>query len=113
MGEAAGVAASVGFNWVHVGHDIPPDWLHKGGHNPIDNLEQFRRIARDGAAYCRNDGCEVVGHRKGIKGCPQCKDARYCGDACQKQDWTTGGHKATCCRLSFCKGSAPAQAEDV
>jgi hypothetical protein len=27
---------------------------------------------------------------------PQCKTARYCGDACQKQDWTTGGHKEKC-----------------
>ena len=41
-------------------------------------------------------GCEVVGHLKDFKVCPQCKTARYCGDACQKQDWTTGGHKKTC-----------------
>jgi len=22
--------------------------------------------------------------------------ARYCGDACQRQDWNEGGHKETC-----------------
>jgi len=38
----------------------------------------------------------VVGLLKEFKVCPQCKTARYCCDACQKQDWTTGGHKATC-----------------
>jgi len=49
-----------------------------------------------GAKYCCNDGCEVVGHLKDFKVCPQCKTARYCGGACQKEDWTTGGHKTTC-----------------
>ena len=33
---------------------------------------------------------------KDFKVCPLCKIAWYCGDACQKLDWTTGGHKATC-----------------
>jgi hypothetical protein len=37
-----------------------------------------------------------MGHWKEFKVCPQCKTARYCGDECQKQDWTAGGHKATC-----------------
>ena len=59
-------------------------------------LDQFRREALVGANYCVNDGCQVKGLLKDFKVCPQCKEARYCGDACQKQDWTTGGHKATC-----------------
>jgi len=46
--------------------------------------------------YCHNETCEIVGHRKDFKVCPQCKTARYCGDACQKQDWTAGGHKEKC-----------------
>ncbi len=50
----------------------------------------------EGAPYCCNDGCEVVGHQKDFKVCPRCKIARYCSDACQKQDWTAGGHKGTC-----------------
>jgi hypothetical protein len=37
-----------------------------------------------------------LGHLKDFKVCPQCKGARYCGDACQKQDWTVGRHKETC-----------------
>ena len=85
------------------GHDVPPDvltgvlhWLRKGGHNPVDKLDACRREALEGAKYCSNDGCQVVGRLKDFKVCPQCKTARYCGDACQKHDWTTGGHKATC-----------------
>ena len=100
VGEAAGIAASAG---VMEGLDVPPDvltsmvhWLRKGGHNPVAMLDGFRRQALHGAKYCRNEGCEVVGLLKEFKVCPQCKTARYCGDTCQKEDWTTGGHKATC-----------------
>ena len=53
-------------------------------------------MALQGAKHCFNDGCEVVGHLKEFKVCPQCKTARYCGAACQKEDWTTGGHKEKC-----------------
>jgi hypothetical protein len=59
-------------------------------------LEHFRRELLEGGRYCHNDGCEVVGHPKDFKVCPQCKAARYCGAACQKADWNAGGHKATC-----------------
>jgi len=100
VGEAAGVATSTGFM---EGHNVPPDvltgvvhWLRKGGINPIEWLPVLRTQALEGGQYCRNDGCEVVGQPKDFKVCPQCKNARYCGDACQKQDWTTGGHKTTC-----------------
>jgi TPR repeat protein len=98
--EAAGVATSAG---VMEGHDVPPDvltgvvhWMRKGGHNPVDMLDVLRRMTLEGAKYCFNEECEVVGHLKDFKVCPQCKTARYCGDACQKQDWNAGGHKATC-----------------
>jgi len=100
VGEAAGVAMSAG---VMEGHDVPPDvltsvvhWLRKGGYDPVDELDAFRVSALEGAAYCRNEGCEVVGLLKDFKVCPQCKEARYCGAACQKADWNTGGHKASC-----------------
>ena len=59
-------------------------------------LNELRKNALDGSTYCRNDGCEVVGLLKDFKVCPQCKTARYCGAACQRQDWTTGGHRETC-----------------
>jgi len=102
--EAAGVATSVG---VMEGHNIPPDvmtgvlhWVRKGcatgQHDPLALLDGIRSMALEGAKYCRNEGCEVVGHLKEFKVCPQCKTARYCGDACQKQDWTSGGHKEKC-----------------
>jgi len=89
------------------GHNIPPDvltsvvhWFHKGCVTGLydfsDHLEACRRLALQGGTYCDNDGCEVVGHLKDFKVCPQCKTARYCGAACQKQDWTTGGHKDIC-----------------
>ena len=97
---AAGIATSAG---VVEGHDIPLDvltsilhWLQKGGHGMSDHLLGSRNTARNGAKRCINEGCEVVGQLKDFKVCPQCKSARYCGDACQKQDWTTGGHKVTC-----------------
>ena len=104
VGEAARVAAWAGGM---EGHDVPPDviisvvhWLRKGGHNNIlARLEAIRREALQGATYCWNDGCEVMGFLKDFKVCPQCKTTRYCGAACQKQDWTTGGHKATCGNL--------------
>jgi len=53
-------------------------------------------MALEGGMHCFNDDCEVVGHLQDFKVCPQCKTARYCGDACQKQDWNAGGHKSTC-----------------
>jgi hypothetical protein len=98
VGEAAGVAAPTG---VPEGHYVPPDvltsvvhWLRKGGRNPVDMLSVFRGEALEGAAYCSNDGCLVKGLLlKDFKLCPQCKVAPYCGAACQKADWTTGGHK--------------------
>ena len=98
--ETVGVATSA---HVTEGHDVPREvltsvvhWLRKGGHDPIGIINELRRRALDGAGYCRNEGCEVVGHLKDFKVCPQCKTAGYCGDACQKQDWTTGGHKGKC-----------------
>jgi TPR repeat protein len=98
--EAAGATTSAGVLEVH---DVPPDvftsvvhWLRKGGANPTDGLNSFRRTAVEGARYCCNEGCEVVGVMKDFKVCPQCKTARYCGDVCQKQDWTTGEHKTRC-----------------
>ena len=70
--------------------------MRKGGHDPVAELDMLRSMALHGAKYCRNDGCEVVGHLKEFKVCPKCKTVRYCGAACQKQDWTTGGHKEKC-----------------
>jgi hypothetical protein len=110
--EATGVAMSAADM---EGHDVSPEvlksvvhWLRKasvtGQRNPLgngsfvavvsDNLEGLRRRAVEGVPYCVNDGCEVVGHRKDFNVCPPCKTARYCSDACQKQDWSE--HKATC-----------------
>jgi len=98
--EAAGVATSAGDM---EGHDVPPDvltsvvhWVRKGGHDPVHSLAKWRIMAMEGGMYCANDGCEVVGQLKDFKVCPQCKHARYCSAACQKADWTSGGHKATC-----------------
>jgi len=104
--EAAEVVSSAG---VAEGHDVPPDvltgvvhWLRKGGQlDPTDKLDAFRRSAVEGGMFCRNDGCTVVGLLKDFKVCPLCKSARYCGAACQKEDWTTGGHKATCGTFAY------------
>jgi len=100
VGDAARVAAS---DVVTEGHDVPPDvltsvvhWLRKGGYNPVVALKEIRRQVLEGDEYCVNGGCHVKGLLKDFTVCPQCKTARYCGDACQKQDWTTGGHKAKC-----------------
>ena len=85
------------------GHDVPTDvltgvahWLRTGGYDVLVELDMCRRTALNGGAYCCNEGCEVVGHLKDFKVCPQCKTVRYCGAACQKADWTAGGHKELC-----------------
>jgi hypothetical protein len=98
--QPAGVAMSAG---VMEGHDVPPDvligvlhWLGKGGYNLAITLSGIRRDALEGSNYCHNEGCEVVGPLKDFKVCPTCKTARYCGEACQKQDWNAGGHKEAC-----------------
>jgi hypothetical protein len=97
VGDAAGVATSVG---IVEGHDIPQDvlagmvyWLQKGGYSAVDEI---RSEALEGGAYCCNGGCEVEGLLKDFKVCPQCKTARYCSAACQKEDWNAGGHKEKC-----------------
>jgi TPR repeat protein len=107
--ESTGVATSAE---VTEGHDVPLDvlddvghWLRKlcmttGQSSLSSELEHCRKIALQGAQYCINDGCEVVGQLKDFKVCPQCKTARYCGDACQKEDWTTGEHKETCRQMT-------------
>jgi len=71
--EAAGVATSAE---VMEGHDIPrhvltgvSHWLRKWGGNLSDKLKSFRRQALEGAKYCHNDGCEVVGHLKDFTKC--------------------------------------------
>ena len=98
VAEAAGVPAPTG---VMERHDVPPDvltsvvhWLLKGGHDVTETLDGCRIHALEGGAYCINEGCQVVGLLKKFKVCPQCKTARYCGDSCQKADWSK--HKATC-----------------
>mmetsp|Transcript_33172 Transcript_33172/g.81523 ORF Transcript_33172/g.81523 Transcript_33172/m.81523 type:complete len:167 (-) Transcript_33172:759-1259(-) len=91
------------------GHlDVPVDvlfdvlhWLRKAGEgDPIAALSMLRRevIRREveGGAFCSNDGCDVVGPMKDFKRCQKCKISRYCGAECQKQDWTTGGHRERC-----------------
>jgi hypothetical protein len=98
--EPAGVVTPAG---VMEAHDVPPDvmtsvvyWLRKGADNSLAMLVKFRSAELEGAAYCCNAGCEFVAHLKAFKVCPQCKTARYCGAACQKQHWTAGRHKDKC-----------------
>jgi hypothetical protein len=102
--EAAGVAASAGVTEVH---DVPPDvltgvlhWLQlgcvTGQPSALEKLTDFRREAMEGYMYCNVETCKVVGFLKDFKVCPQCRTARYCGAACQKEDWTAGGHKEKC-----------------
>jgi hypothetical protein len=84
VGEATGVTSSAeGMRGGMGGHDVPPDvltgvlhWMVQGGYNPIAGLNELRRRAEEGNKYCVNDGCEVLGHRKDFKVCPQCKTAR-------------------------------------
>jgi TPR repeat protein len=103
--EATGAAMSAADMECH--DHVPPEvltsvvhWLRKGcvtgGPSLLDYLKVFRQATLEGFPYCVNDGCDVVGQVKAFKVCPQCKVARYCSDACQKQDWTAGEHKATC-----------------
>ena len=110
VGEGTGVAALAG---VTEGHDLIPDvltsvvhWLRRGGDDEIvklnERLNDFRITTLEGGAHCRNETCEVVGLLHEFKVCPQCKTTRYCGDACQKQDWNAGGHKKKCGTSAAC-----------
>jgi len=79
---AAGVVMPAG---EMAGHDVPRDvlnsvahWVQRGAQNAAYTLGVFRRNALEGSKYCFNEGCEVVGHLKDFKVCPQCKTARYC-----------------------------------
>jgi hypothetical protein len=47
--------------------------------HPLAYLDELKIMALEGAAYCYNEECEVVGHLKDFKVCPQCNLARYCG----------------------------------
>ena len=93
--------------------DIPKDvlknvlyWSRKGGHDAVTVINSYRTIALEGEKYCFNEGCEVKGHLKDFKVCPQCKTTRYCSDVCQEHDWLPvlatatvegrPGHKGTC-----------------
>jgi len=40
--------------------------------------------------------CDAVSSEEEFLACSQCKQARYCSVACQRIDWTEGGHKAIC-----------------
>jgi hypothetical protein len=100
--EAAGVVTPAG---VMEGHDVPACvltsviyWLQKekGADHSLAMLDGLRKKSLEGGEYCCNEGCEVVGHVKDFKVCPQCKTARYCGAACQKEHWNAGGHKDAC-----------------
>jgi hypothetical protein len=44
--------------------------------------------------HCSNPGCSGAG----IKRCPACKQARYCGEPCQYAHWKA--HKGDCKRWS-------------
>jgi len=116
--DAAGVAAELadeGAAEVLYRHDVPADiligvvqWLLKGGaagiyegddgrvYDPAQALAGLRNTALEGGNFCLNEACEFEGQLKDFKVCPQCKTARYCGEACQTHDWTSGGHKETC-----------------
>jgi len=55
-------------------------WLQKmgmGQNNIGAKLDALRKEAVEGAQYCFNEGCEVMGHLKDFKVCPQCKTHRY------------------------------------
>mmetsp|Transcript_8122 Transcript_8122/g.20510 ORF Transcript_8122/g.20510 Transcript_8122/m.20510 type:complete len:260 (+) Transcript_8122:199-978(+) len=52
-------------------------------------LKMIRRDEED-AGIC--GWCYGAGSRK----CASCKVAVYCGRACQRSHWTTGGHRAAC-----------------
>jgi hypothetical protein len=87
-------------------------WLIKEGADPTIEMN-YRGIGRTAAdfskrtgasaeqtayleakTYCSNPGCSGAG----IKRCPACKQARYCGEPCQYAHWKV--HKADCKRWS-------------
>jgi ankyrin repeat protein len=88
-------------------------WLIKAGADPQASIRISDGITRVAAnlfrgvgasaeqtvyleakTHCSNTGCSGAG----IKKCPACKQARYCGESCQLAHWKA--HKADCKRWS-------------
>jgi len=49
-----------------------------GQYHPSDELNKFLIRALEGASYCCNDGCDVMGQRNDFHVCRRCKTARRC-----------------------------------
>ncbi|KAJ7164474.1 hypothetical protein C8R46DRAFT_1193101 [Mycena filopes] len=49
---------------------------------------------------CDNMECGAIDERRRFRACSGCRGRCYCSPACQRSDWETGGHKATCKTLS-------------
>jgi TPR repeat protein len=47
---------------------------------------------------CANCGIAEMAGSAALKPCSRCKDAVYCGKACQAQHWKAGGHREKCTR---------------
>jgi len=96
----------------HTHHDVPLQvlaevvyWLQKGdvmevrchvAEENVSSLHKFRMEALIGETFCFNEACSFQGHMVDFKFCSKCMRAQYCSSACQRADWTTGGHKHTC-----------------
>jgi ankyrin repeat protein len=91
-------------------HEEVVVWLIKAGADAQLSMHGFHQTAADvsrveGASasqtayleaktHCSNPGCSGAG----LKKCPACKHARYCGEPCQLAHWKA--HKADCKRWS-------------
>jgi len=94
--QAAGLTAPAA-----EGHDVSMDvlndaayWFQRGGHDVSLTLADCRKTAVEGSRGCGNDGCVVLGLRHDFKLCARCETKRYCGPACQREDWPR--HQAKC-----------------
>ncbi|KAF7970759.1 hypothetical protein HWV62_23094 [Athelia sp. TMB] len=56
---------------------------------------------------CSNPACQRVERARRFRACSSCRLARYCGRACQKEDWR-GAHRALCHDM---RDLAPARAQ--
>lgn len=48
------------------------------------------------AAAAALSRCWMCGNKAAMLACSECKEARYCSEACQKNDWIDGCHKTLC-----------------
>jgi hypothetical protein len=56
----------------------------------------FHDISKEKPSFESSEVCDWCSEHVAISTCGRCGSRRYCGRACQAQDWRDGGHRLSC-----------------